>query len=372
MGAIPITRPAGTSGQIQINVSGRFGVGVMPVSIDPVTGVATFPGGAGFGGNITATNLSGTNTGDQTLTGLGGVPTARTISTTAPITGGGDLSASRTLAMAAATGSVDGYLKAVDWTTFNGKGAGTVTAVSVATANGISGSSSGGATPALTLALGAITPSSIACSGNATFNGTLYGFGTTVPQWLVSLGSTISTTKLAIYDNGSGTSFYGFGLTSGALIATTNDIQTCWFSQNAGGSLGVHNPSPGTFLDIGGSGATATPGTEDAMYFTRALVGGVSFPEMAGFAVGRWNDGGGFGPSSRLDIKLKGAESSALTPDVTVMTLQSNGLVIFTGTIGIANAATASVGVGTIAKKMAIYDTSGTLLGYLPIYTSIT
>jgi hypothetical protein len=38
---------------------------------------------------------------------------------------------------------------------------GTVTAVSVATANGVSGSSSGGTTPALTIALGAITPSSI-------------------------------------------------------------------------------------------------------------------------------------------------------------------------------------------------------------------
>lgn len=37
---------------------------------------------------------------------------------------------------------------------------GTVTAVSVATANGVSGTSSGGATPALTIALGAITPTS--------------------------------------------------------------------------------------------------------------------------------------------------------------------------------------------------------------------
>jgi hypothetical protein len=38
---------------------------------------------------------------------------------------------------------------------------GTVTAVSVASANGVSGSSSGGATPALTIALGAITPTSV-------------------------------------------------------------------------------------------------------------------------------------------------------------------------------------------------------------------
>ena len=46
-------------------------------------------------------------------------------------------------------------------TQLNAKGAGTVTAVSVATANGVSGSSSGGATPALTIALGSITPSSV-------------------------------------------------------------------------------------------------------------------------------------------------------------------------------------------------------------------
>jgi|GEM_PF-1833473 len=40
-------------------------------------------------------------------------------------------------------------------------GSGTVTGVSVVTANGVSGSSSGGATPALTISLGAITPTSV-------------------------------------------------------------------------------------------------------------------------------------------------------------------------------------------------------------------
>ena len=48
---------------------------------------------------------------------------------------------------------------------------GTVTAVSVTTANGVSGTSSGGATPALTITLGAITPTSvngIAFSGSST------------------------------------------------------------------------------------------------------------------------------------------------------------------------------------------------------------
>jgi hypothetical protein len=66
-------------------------------------------------------NTSGTNTGDQTLSGLGGVATSRTISTTTPLTGGGDLSANRTLAINQATTSADGYLSSTDWTTFNSK-----------------------------------------------------------------------------------------------------------------------------------------------------------------------------------------------------------------------------------------------------------
>ena len=49
------------------------------------------------------------------------VPTTRTISTTSPLTGGGDLSANRTLSIPMATTLVDGYLSAADWTIFNGK-----------------------------------------------------------------------------------------------------------------------------------------------------------------------------------------------------------------------------------------------------------
>ena len=49
------------------------------------------------------------------------VPTTRTISTTAPLSGGGDLSANRTLSIAQATTSVSGYLSSTDWSTFNGK-----------------------------------------------------------------------------------------------------------------------------------------------------------------------------------------------------------------------------------------------------------
>ena len=70
-----------------------------------------------------------------------------------------------TLQVPTASAANRGALSAADWSTFNNKGSGTVTAVSVATANGVSGSSSGGATPALTIALGAITPSAVQVSG---------------------------------------------------------------------------------------------------------------------------------------------------------------------------------------------------------------
>lgn len=50
------------------------------------------------------------------------VPTTRQILTTAPLTGGGDLSADRTLVIPKATASVDGYLAAADFTTFSAAG----------------------------------------------------------------------------------------------------------------------------------------------------------------------------------------------------------------------------------------------------------
>lgn len=49
------------------------------------------------------------------------VSTTRAINTTAPITGGGDLSADRTIACNVASGSQAGCLSSADWTTFNNK-----------------------------------------------------------------------------------------------------------------------------------------------------------------------------------------------------------------------------------------------------------
>jgi hypothetical protein len=56
-----------------------------------------------------------------TALGYTPVATTRNIGTTAPLTGGGDLSSDRTIAIAKATASVDGYLAATDFTTFAAK-----------------------------------------------------------------------------------------------------------------------------------------------------------------------------------------------------------------------------------------------------------
>lgn len=94
----------------------------------------------------------------------------------------------------------------------NAKGAGTVTAVSIATANGVSGSSSGGATPSLTITLGAITPSTV--NGNTFTTGSSTYTGTAAQTY------TFPTTTATIARTDAANTFTGTQ-TIGALVATT-------------------------------------------------------------------------------------------------------------------------------------------------------
>jgi hypothetical protein len=64
------------------------------------------------------------------------VPTTRTISTTAPLAGGGDLSANRTLSITQANTSTNGFLSSTDWNTFNNKQAALVSGTNIKTVNG--------------------------------------------------------------------------------------------------------------------------------------------------------------------------------------------------------------------------------------------
>lgn len=69
-----------------------------------------FGGGSPQWTQLTLTNVDPTQ-----------VPVTRLINTTSPITGGGNLSADRTIAIPASTNAVNGYLTAADHTTFSAK-----------------------------------------------------------------------------------------------------------------------------------------------------------------------------------------------------------------------------------------------------------
>ncbi len=123
-----------------------------------------------------------------------------TISTTAPITGGGDLSANRTLAMPAATSLVSGYLTTTDWNTFNGKGSGTVTGVT-GTAPVVS---SGGSTPAISMAAATATvPGYLLATDWATFNGKQAGNSKlTDLSGLTYTGNSLKTLRVNVGETG--------------------------------------------------------------------------------------------------------------------------------------------------------------------------
>ena len=107
----------------------------------------------------------------------GGVPSTRTIATTAPLQGGGDLSADRTLSIPQASNTINGYLSSGDWITFNNKGNGTVTAVT-GTSPIVS---SGGNTPAISIPqAGSLTDGYLSASDWGVFNSRFpYPTGTT-------------------------------------------------------------------------------------------------------------------------------------------------------------------------------------------------
>lgn len=155
-----------------------------PISITTTAGngLALDTSGNGvFTGTVTGSNLSGTNTGDLTL------GTANGLSLSAQV-----------LSLGTASTSTTGALTSTDWTIFNNKGSGTVTDVSVASANGFDGSSSGGATPAITISTsvtGVLKGNGTAISAAAA--GTDYSVGTSALSTGI-LKSTTSTGALSI------------------------------------------------------------------------------------------------------------------------------------------------------------------------------
>lgn len=216
---------ARTGGNIQVSATGSGGT-VTNVSVVTANGVsgtvanptttpaitlalgAITPTSVAASGSVTGSNLSGTNTGDQTITLTGDVTGSGTGSFAATIANDavtnsklanvatatikGRVSAStgdpedltgtqattlldtftsslKGLAPASGGGTTNFLRADGTWAAPAGGGGGTVTDVSVVTANGVSGTvANSTTTPAITLSLGAITPTSVAATGTVT------------------------------------------------------------------------------------------------------------------------------------------------------------------------------------------------------------
>jgi hypothetical protein len=149
-----------------------------------------------------------------------------------------------------------------------GGGSGTVTNVSIVTANGVSGSvSNPNSTPAITLTLGAITPSSVAASGSVTGSNLS---GTNTGDQTITLTGDVT---------GSGTG--SFAATIGANKVTYAKIQ-----QTSAGSVLLGNPTGsaanpseitlGAGLSFSGSTLTAPGGSGTVTTVSVVTAAGIS------------------------------------------------------------------------------------------------
>ena len=217
---------------------------------------------ATFASTVTATTFSGSGasltsipnsalvnsaiTINGTSTSLGGsisVGTVTSVTGTSPVVSSGG--ATPAISMPAANTTTNGYLTSTDWNTFNGKGSGSVTAVSVTSANGFAGTSSGGATPALTLS----TSITGVLKGNATAisaatSGTDYAPGTSTN----TSGLVYSTTTTGALTTATGSQV---STALGTTAISGNAANVTGIVAGANGGTGVANT--GSTITLGGN-----------------------------------------------------------------------------------------------------------------------
>lgn len=196
--------------------------------------------------------ISGITSGNVT-TALGYTPVtnARNINTTAPLAGGGDLTADRTLSITQATTSTNGYLSSTDWNTFNNK--------SLLVYDNSTGTQSIPANTVTYITDSHISTASIKAGTVITWNisVTKTAAGTAAPIWTVKFGTAISTADTTIL------TFTGAAQT--AVIDTGMITIQCIFRTVGSGTSAVlvghyslvHQLDQ-TGLSTGGGGAFAT------------------------------------------------------------------------------------------------------------------
>ena len=176
--------------------------------------------------------------------------TVTAVTATAPVVSSGGTAPD--ISMPAANTTTNGYLTSTDWNTFNNKQpAGTyVTSISVVSTNGLAGTSSGGATPALTL--------------STSITGILKGNGTAISAATSGTDYAPATSGTSIlYGNGSGgfsnvTIGSGISFAAGTLSAT-----------GSGGTV----TSVSVVSSNGFAGTVANASTTPAITLTTSITG---------------------------------------------------------------------------------------------------
>lgn len=195
----------------------------------------------------------------------------------------------------------NGYLSSTDWNTFNNKqAAGTyVTSLTVTTGNGVSGSFTAGATPALSLTLGAITPTTV--NGNTLTSGT----GTlTLSTFTLTVSGTasISGTHTGT-SSGTNTGDQTITLTGPITGSGTGSFATSIASQTGTGTTFVMSVAPTLTGAIVLQTLIATlkaPAVNNAVYFSIVNSGGT---ERGYF---------GYGGSSSSTLNIQNSENGPI------------------------------------------------------------
>jgi len=268
-----VTSVAATAGTgISVTGSPITSSGTLNITNTAPDQTVVLTGGTGISTSGTYPSFTVTNTApDQTValasgTGISvtGTYPNFTVTNTAPSSGGTVTSVTGTapvvssggntpaISMAAATGSVNGYLTSTDWTTFNNKGSGTVTSVGgTGTVNGISLS-------------GTVTT-----SGNLTLGGTLSGVSLTTQvsgTLPIANGGTGETTRQAAIDALAGAVTSGQYLRGNGTDVVMSAIQAAdvpTLNQNTTGT--ASNVTGTVAIGNGGTGQTTATAAFNAL-----------------------------------------------------------------------------------------------------------
>jgi len=297
---VDVAGGSGTVTIVSVTSANGFAGTVATATTTPAITISTSINAPILAGNGTAL-IAATTTGSGTTAVLATAPvfpTTITVGAQGGATGSvllkGTTSGTVTLKTADAAGTWTFTLPVIDGdagqvlstdgsgiTSWISAGAGTVTAVSVATANGVSGSSSGGATPALTIVLGEITPTTV--NGNTFTAGTYTLTGTAAKTLTFSNSLTLAgtdgtvmtfpTTSATIARTDAANTFTGIQSMTSPAITTSITTPTASFTALAGAT---------TLLTLGGTGASASvfmPSTLDTTSSTTGAIrtsGGIS------------------------------------------------------------------------------------------------